>query len=101
MLSLSRGNKDGALPFLRYCHHHFNSKICIRFGLSKSITLLNFPFLYSLRLALDKDPEYVRALTVMGQTLLHKGQEVEAVDYFERAVAKVWVSSSKALLLYK
>ncbi|KAL8130650.1 hypothetical protein V2J09_019805 [Rumex salicifolius] len=56
VLSLSRGNKDEAVPFLR--------------------------------LALDKDPEYVRALTIMGQTLLQKGQEVEAIEYLEHAISK-------------
>ncbi|KAL8171324.1 hypothetical protein V2J09_023128 [Rumex salicifolius] len=45
--------------------------------------------LFFLRLALDKDPEYVRALTVMGQTLLQKRQEEDAVEYFERAIAKL------------
>ena len=40
-------------------------------------------------MALDKDPNYVRALVIMGQTLLQKEQLVEATDYFERAITKV------------
>ena len=40
-------------------------------------------------MALDKDPNYVRALVVMGQTLLQKEQLEEASDYLERAVTKV------------
>ncbi|KAH7543432.1 ALBINO3-like protein 2, chloroplastic [Ziziphus jujuba] len=42
-----------------------------------------------LRLALDKDPDYVRALTVMGQTLLQKGLQAEASEYLERAISKL------------
>ncbi|XP_071714417.1 ALBINO3-like protein 2, chloroplastic [Rutidosis leptorrhynchoides] len=42
-----------------------------------------------LRLALSKDPEYVRALIAMGQILLKDEKLVEATDYFERAVAKL------------
>lgn len=40
-------------------------------------------------MALDKDPNYVRALVVMGQTLLQKEQLEEASNYLECAVAKV------------
>ncbi|KAF3452436.1 hypothetical protein FNV43_RR02869 [Rhamnella rubrinervis] len=43
-----------------------------------------------LRLALDKDPEYVRALIVMGQTLLQKGLPAEASEYLERAISKLF-----------
>ncbi|XAR65826.1 hypothetical protein NMG60_11011785 [Bertholletia excelsa] len=42
-----------------------------------------------LRLALDKDPEYVRALTVMGHALLQDGQLAEATEHFERAISKI------------
>lgn len=45
-------------------------------------------------MALDKDPNYVRALVVMGQTLLQKEQLEEATDYLERAVTKVRIESS-------
>ncbi|KAI8535838.1 hypothetical protein RHMOL_Rhmol10G0205800 [Rhododendron molle] len=45
-----------------------------------------------LRLALDKDPEYVRAVVVMGQTLLNDGQLAEAADYLERAISKLFLS---------
>lgn len=41
------------------------------------------------RLALEKDPDYLRALLVMGQTLLQNGQLAEATGYFERAISKV------------
>lgn len=41
------------------------------------------------RLALDKDPEYVRALVVMGQALLQNGQEAKAIEYLESAISKV------------
>ncbi|XP_057476776.1 ALBINO3-like protein 2, chloroplastic isoform X1 [Actinidia eriantha] len=44
-----------------------------------------------LRLVLDKDPEYVRAMVVMGQTLLQNKQLVEATDYFERAISKLFL----------
>ncbi|KAM2118568.1 hypothetical protein EV2_011067 [Malus domestica] len=42
-----------------------------------------------LKLALEKDPEYVRALVVMGQTLLQKSLHAEAIEYFERAITKL------------
>lgn len=41
------------------------------------------------RLALDKDPEYLRALVLMGRVLLLKQINDEAVEYFERAISKV------------
>ncbi|XP_059665570.1 ALBINO3-like protein 2, chloroplastic isoform X2 [Cornus florida] len=44
-----------------------------------------------LRLALDKDPDYVRALVVMGQTLLQMGQPVEATEFLERAISKLFL----------
>ncbi|CAL5363107.1 unnamed protein product [Camellia sinensis] len=40
------------------------------------------------RLALEKDPDYVRGLIVMGQTLLQSGQLAEATEYLERAISK-------------
>ncbi|KAF7130596.1 hypothetical protein RHSIM_Rhsim10G0138100 [Rhododendron simsii] len=45
-----------------------------------------------LRLALDKDPEYVRALVVMGQTLLQDKQLAEAAEYLERAISKLFLT---------
>ncbi|CAH2065557.1 unnamed protein product [Thlaspi arvense] len=42
-----------------------------------------------LRLALDKDPEYVRGLVLMGQTLLQKTQLSEATEYLELAISKL------------
>ncbi|KAJ0079896.1 hypothetical protein Patl1_24097 [Pistacia atlantica] len=46
-----------------------------------------------LQLALDKDPDYINALIVMGQTQLQKGLLAEAVEYLERAISKLFVSS--------
>lgn len=45
-----------------------------------------------LRQALDKEPEYVRALIVMGQTLLQNGQPADATAYLERAISKLFLS---------
>lgn len=45
------------------------------------------------RLALDKDPEYVRALVLMGRILLLKHANEEAIEYFECAISKVWIPS--------
>ncbi|KAH1234990.1 ALBINO3-like protein 2, chloroplastic [Glycine max] len=42
-----------------------------------------------LKLALDKDPEYVRALVLMGRVLLLKHVNDEAHEYFERAISKL------------
>ncbi|KAF7817747.1 ALBINO3-like protein 2, chloroplastic [Senna tora] len=42
-----------------------------------------------LRLALDKDAEYVRALVLMGRFLLQKKLNAEAMEYFERAISKL------------
>ncbi|KAA8538911.1 hypothetical protein F0562_025603 [Nyssa sinensis] len=44
-----------------------------------------------LKLALDKDPDYVEALIVMGQTLLQNGLAAEATDYLERAISKLFL----------
>ncbi|KAI3802356.1 hypothetical protein L1987_30487 [Smallanthus sonchifolius] len=44
-----------------------------------------------LRLALEKDPEYVRALIVMGQILMKDDKLVEATELLERAIAKLLV----------
>lgn len=41
------------------------------------------------RLALEKDPGYVRGLVLMGQTLLQKTQLSEATKYLELAISKV------------
>ncbi|XP_042482878.1 ALBINO3-like protein 2, chloroplastic [Macadamia integrifolia] len=42
-----------------------------------------------LRLALEKDPEYMRALVVLGQTLFQKGMLTEAIEHLERAISKL------------
>ncbi|WOG84362.1 hypothetical protein DCAR_0103545 [Daucus carota subsp. sativus] len=42
-----------------------------------------------LRLALDKDPEHVRALIIMGQTLLQDGMLVEAIEHLEHAISRL------------
>ncbi|KAK4602008.1 hypothetical protein RGQ29_011191 [Quercus rubra] len=47
-----------------------------------------------LRLALEKDPDYLRALLVMGQTLLQNGQLAEATGYFERAISKLFLAGN-------
>ncbi|KAI3695728.1 hypothetical protein L1987_78728 [Smallanthus sonchifolius] len=44
-----------------------------------------------LRLALEKDPEYVRALIVMGQILMKDDKLVEATEILERAIARLLV----------
>ncbi|KAM7524401.1 hypothetical protein LguiA_014303 [Lonicera macranthoides] len=44
-----------------------------------------------LRLALEKDPKYVRALTIMGQTLLQNGVPTEAIEYLERAISTLFL----------
>lgn len=41
------------------------------------------------RLALEKDPGHVRALLIMGQTLLQNEQLAEATDCLESGIAKV------------
>uniref|UniRef100_A0A7N0RAX5 Uncharacterized protein n=1 Tax=Kalanchoe fedtschenkoi TaxID=63787 RepID=A0A7N0RAX5_KALFE len=45
-----------------------------------------------LRLALQKDPEYVRASITMGQALLQEGLLADAADYLESAVSKLLVN---------
>ncbi|ESQ38857.1 hypothetical protein EUTSA_v10022463mg [Eutrema salsugineum] len=42
-----------------------------------------------LRLALEKDPGYVRGLVLMGQTLLQKTQLSEATEFLELAISKL------------
>ncbi|XP_043695285.1 ALBINO3-like protein 2, chloroplastic isoform X2 [Telopea speciosissima] len=42
-----------------------------------------------LRLALEKDPEYVRALVVLGQAFLQKGMLTEAIEHLEHAISKL------------
>nr|CAD1820153.1 unnamed protein product [Ananas comosus var. bracteatus] len=42
-----------------------------------------------LRIATEKDPDLVRALIAMGQTLCSKGSFVESAEYFERAIPKI------------
>lgn len=42
-----------------------------------------------LRLALDKDPEHIRSLIVLGQTVLQDGLLAEAGEYLERAVSRI------------
>ncbi|XP_051118214.1 ALBINO3-like protein 2, chloroplastic [Andrographis paniculata] len=42
-----------------------------------------------LRIALEKDPGNVRALLIMGQTLIQNKQFAEAVDYLEKAISKL------------
>ncbi|KAK2415607.1 mitochondrial inner membrane protein OXA1 [Trifolium repens] len=65
---------------------------------SVELTTLAVPFLNSndkesaiplLKLALDKDPEYLRALVLMGRVLLLKQINDEAIVYFERAISKL------------
>lgn len=46
-------------------------------------------FFYLIRLAIEKDPELVRALIAMGQILCSQGSLEEAAKYFESAVSKV------------
>ncbi|KAG8380259.1 hypothetical protein BUALT_Bualt07G0174600 [Buddleja alternifolia] len=45
-----------------------------------------------LRLAIEKDPGYVRALLIMGQTLLQNKQLAEATECLESAIAKLLVA---------
>lgn len=44
------------------------------------------------RLALEKDPGYVRGLVLMGQALLQKTELSEATKYLELAISKVRIS---------
>ncbi|KAE8664740.1 ALBINO3-like protein 3 [Hibiscus syriacus] len=42
-----------------------------------------------LKLALEKDHAYVKAMVLMGQTLMQKGLMEDATEYFERAISKL------------
>lgn len=44
-----------------------------------------------LRLALDKDPENVRALIIMGQTQLQDGMLAEAIEHLEHAISRLFL----------
>lgn len=41
------------------------------------------------RLALAKDPDYIRAVIVLGQTLLQREEPEKAAEYLEGAISKV------------
>lgn len=43
------------------------------------------------RLALEKDPGYVRALLLMGQILLQKEEHAEATEFLESSISKVLI----------
>ncbi|CAM8960145.1 unnamed protein product [Rhodiola kirilowii] len=45
-----------------------------------------------LRLALQKDPEYVMASIILGQALLQEGLLEDAADYLERTVSKLLIN---------
>ncbi|KAJ6360394.1 hypothetical protein OIU77_004414 [Salix suchowensis] len=45
-----------------------------------------------LQMALKKDPNHTRALTVMGHTLLQEGLHAEAIDHLERAISKLFLA---------
>ncbi|KAH6790000.1 hypothetical protein C2S51_005006 [Perilla frutescens var. frutescens] len=47
-----------------------------------------------LRLALEKDPGQVRALLIMGQTLLHKKQYAEATECLEKSISKLLIAGN-------
>lgn len=51
------------------------------------------------RLALDKDPENVRALIIMGQTQLQDGMLAEAIEHLEHAISRVWYKILWACLI--
>ncbi|XP_025884164.1 ALBINO3-like protein 3, mitochondrial isoform X5 [Solanum lycopersicum] len=48
-----------------------------------------------LRLAIAKDPENVRALLIIGQTLLQDGSLPEATEYLERTIAKLLLKENQ------
>lgn len=48
-----------------------------------------------LRLAIAKDPENVRALLILGQTLLQAGSLPEATEYLERTIAKLMLKENQ------
>ncbi|KAJ7973609.1 ALBINO3-like protein 2, chloroplastic [Quillaja saponaria] len=89
------------LVLLKQCpwiHPTSGAKYLSRTYLPKELVSLSVQFLSHrdlesamplLNMALDKDPEYVRALIMMGQTLLQKGLPAEATEYLERAVFKL------------
>lgn len=52
------------------------------------IVKLTFPH----RLAIEKDPQYVKAMIVLGQTLMQEGLLEEASEYLDCAISKVWFS---------
>ncbi|KAJ6757699.1 OXA1 [Salix koriyanagi] len=45
-----------------------------------------------LQMALKKDPNHTRAVTVMGHTLLQEGLHAEAIDHLERAISKLFLA---------
>lgn len=49
---------------------------------------------FNCRLTLEKDPESMRSMMLLGQTLLQKGELAEAIEYLERAIPKVQDSES-------
>lgn len=49
--------------------------------------IIQLTFLH--RLALERDPEYVKAMVMIGQTLMQKGLMEDAIEYLERAISKV------------
>ncbi|KAJ8773145.1 hypothetical protein K2173_028322 [Erythroxylum novogranatense] len=49
-----------------------------------------------LQLALEKDPNYVRALTVLGQTLLQQGKVAEAAEYLESAISRLFLTGNQS-----
>lgn len=50
-------------------------------------------------MAIEKDPELVRALIAKGQILCSQGSLVEAAKYFENAISKVNYIASRVLLI--
>ncbi|KAJ6877603.1 ALBINO3-like protein 2 [Populus alba x Populus x berolinensis] len=45
-----------------------------------------------LQMALKKDPNHIKALIVMGHTLLQEGLHAEATDHLERAISKLFLA---------
>lgn len=45
--------------------------------------------IYMLELTLEKDPESMRGMMLLGQTLLQKGELAEAIEYLELAISKL------------
>ncbi|CAN4119638.1 unnamed protein product [Withania somnifera] len=48
-----------------------------------------------LRIAISKDPENVRALLIIGQTLLQDGSLQEATEYLQRTIAKLLLKENQ------